>query len=342
MTVGKRQIGGSLALGLILLAGCVAAAAKPPPPSIEQLRKQRESTTLIFERDLPPGDGFTASLVSYRSGGLKVYALVARPNTLPPAAGYPVLVANHGFHPNPKRYGITAAGVDSRPGDYYRIVPTLFAPRGYLVVMPDYRGHNSSEGFEYTDGFLASGYYTEDVLSLVSGLGSLKGADLRNVFMWGHSMGGEVSLRALLATQQIKGASLWSSVGGDIWDQAYYYSRTESPALRDSSDTAKPPFEKLRLDIASFGVPYDWTAREPLHYLRYLSTPIIIHHAIGDRSANYDWSMRLAKDHLLGGHPYVFYSYEGSDHFLQSPQIDMAADRDAAFFATLMVPAKAP
>ena len=98
----------------------------------------------------------------------------------------------------------------------------------------------------------------------------------------------------------------------------------------------------MRLDIASFGVPYDWTAREPLHYLRYLSTPIIIHHAIGDRSANYDWSMRLAKELLLGGHPYVFYSYEGSDHFLQSPQIDMAADRDAAFFATLMVPAKAP
>ena len=342
MMWNMARMGRYLLLGLMLVACETAVGAKPPPLSIDQLREHHEPSTLVFERALPPGDGYSAALFSYKSAGLKVYALVATPNSPPSAAGFPVLVANHGFHPNPKRYGITAGGVDSRPGDYYRIIPTLFAKRGFLVVMPDYRGHNSSEGFDFTEGFLASGYYTEDVLALVSGLGALKGADLRNVFMWGHSLGGEVTLRALLATNRVKGASLWSSVGGDVWDQAYYYSRYETPNATDSRDTPKAALDKLHQDIASLGTPYEWMTREPLRHLDCLTTPLIIHHALGDRSANYDWSTRLAKELLLGGHPYVFYTYDGSDHFLQAPQIDLAADRDAAFFATLMIRAGTP
>ena len=57
--------------------------------------------------------------------------------------------------------------------------------------------------------------------------------------MWGHSMGGEVTLRSLLATSRVKAASIWSSVGGDIWDQSYYYSRYENPQAPDSSETPK-------------------------------------------------------------------------------------------------------
>ncbi len=148
----------------LVVSGCSDVA----PLSIEAMRADDHSATLTFERSLENGTSFSAYLVSYQSSGLKVYAMVAVPNTSKPKAGYPVLVANHGHVPTPEKYGITAEGIDSRPGDYYREVPEIYAREGFLVVMPDYRGHNISEGRNFTKGFLATNYYTLDVLALLS------------------------------------------------------------------------------------------------------------------------------------------------------------------------------
>ena len=63
---------------------------------------------------------------------------------------------------------------------------------------PDYRGYSISEGGEYASGFLATHCYTENALGAVSLVEELADADERNVFLWGHSLGGEVTLRALL------------------------------------------------------------------------------------------------------------------------------------------------
>ena len=54
---------------------------------------------------------------------------------------------------------------------------------------------------------LESLYYTEDVLALLAALGDIADADPENVFMWGHSMDGEVTLRTLLATDVPSSAS---------------------------------------------------------------------------------------------------------------------------------------
>ena len=167
---------------------------------------------LVYERALDDGQSFTAYLVSYQSSGLKVYAMVAVPKAAMPAAGFPVVVANHGYVPEPTKYGITADGVDSRPGDYYRSVPELYTSRGFLVVLPDYRGHNSSEGLEFTGTPESVDYYADDVITLLGMLHELQQSDMNNVFMWSHSMGGAVSLRAMLATDMIKGASFWSTM----------------------------------------------------------------------------------------------------------------------------------
>jgi len=45
--------------------------------------------------------------------------------------------------------------------------------------------------------------------ALLSALQGLDDADLENVFMWGHSLGSEVSLRTLLVNESIRGATLW-------------------------------------------------------------------------------------------------------------------------------------
>jgi len=188
-----------LAIGLSCLLACGGAAPD----------------ALTFERTLNAGPSYTAHLISYRNDGLKLHAMIAMPRSEMPLAGYPVVVANHGYVPDPTKYGITAEGVDSRPGDYYRSVPELYASRGYLIVMPDYRGHNSSDGLEYVDGKESVGYYAEDVVALMSKLSDIEHADLENVFMWSHSMGGAVSMRALFATDVVKAASFWSTMPVD-------------------------------------------------------------------------------------------------------------------------------
>jgi dienelactone hydrolase len=322
----------------IALFRATRSAARQAAPTLDQLRRGAPAAALTLERELEPGPGFTAYLVSYPSAGLRVYALVAVPTAAMPARGFPVLVANHGTHPNPPRYGFTADGRDSRPGDYYRSVPALYAAQGFVVVMPDYRGHNVSQGGEYARGFLASNYYAEDVLALLSGLPSLAKTDARNVFMWGHSLGGEVTLKALLATDRVRGASLWSTVGGDAWEQAYYYStRKRDDQPFDSSVLDKDAILALRRDIEQQGPAWDVRGTEPLPRLGDLRTPLILHHARGDEGAPFEWSRELAQELYRHGKPYVFHAYEGADHFFAEPDRRRAAERDAAFFRSLMV-----
>jgi len=325
------------AIATIVLATLwTAACSKPAPKGIDELGAESLDTELTLVGGIEGGPGFDAFLYAYNSAGLKIYAMVAMPQTPEPAGGFPVLIANHGHHPDPPNYGITADGRDWRPGDYYRRIPELFVARGFAVVMPDYRGHNNSEGLEFTEGMLESSYYTEDVLNLVAGLDNLPGIDTAQLFMWGHSMGGEVTLRTLLATDRLRAASMWSSVGGDIWDQSYYYSRYEAPQAPDSSETPKSVIERLRGRIADLDDDFDSRVAEPLLHLDYLQTPIIIQHSIDDRSAAYKWSEQLAKELYMRGKSYQFFSYPGSDHLFEDEVMEQAARRDVAFFRQQM------
>ena len=186
---------------------------------------------LRFEKALDDGPSYSAYLVSYHSSGLKVHAMIAVPKTEKPAGGFPVVIANHGYVPDPTMYGITAEGKNSRPGDYYRPVPDLYASRGFIVVLPDYRGHNDSEGYEQirTQNRESIDLYADDVITLMSHLGEVAQADLERVFMWSHSMGGGVSMRALLATDIVKASSFWATMEvAGLRDQ---FSKLDGPVM---------------------------------------------------------------------------------------------------------------
>ncbi len=300
------------------------------------MRAAKHTATLTFERPLEDGPSFSAYLVSYRSSGLKVYAMVAVPNTPKPTAGYPVLVASHGFHPTPETYGITADGIESRPGDYYRDVPDIYAREGFLVVIPDYRGHNISEGIEFTTGFLATNYYTLDVLALLSALPGLDDADLDKLFMWGHSLGGEIALRTFILEVSIRGASLWSPVGGSLWEQAYHYSWYDNTDDTDSHDKPKARMDELSRDIDSLSFSYDPESSEPAQFLNFLNTPVILHHAKDDAEVPYIWSELLVTQLDLQDKPYTFYSYASDKHYFKGEIQATAVARDIEFFRSLL------
>ena len=227
------------------------------------------SSQISIERKLEDGPSFSAYLVSYLSDGLKVHAMVAVPNQDMPEAGFPVVIANHGYVPEPAKYGITAAGIDSRPGDYYRSVPELYASRGFLVVLPDYRGHNDSDGSEFVHKPESVGLYAEDVVALMMHLGEIENADLKNVFLWSHSMGGGVSIRVQLATDLIRGASYWATSSVD--DQADRLEKLTAPIVIQHSSGDKSTdhsnSERLQSALKSINHPVTmYTYDGPHHY----------------------------------------------------------------------------
>ncbi|MBI2025965.1 MAG: hypothetical protein HYT06_01140, partial [Candidatus Levybacteria bacterium] len=70
------------------------------PLSIETMRSgDYPGSDIVIEQTLSPGSNYNRSIVSYKSEGLKIYALLTVPLGDPAAGGWPVIVFNHGFIP---------------------------------------------------------------------------------------------------------------------------------------------------------------------------------------------------------------------------------------------------
>ena len=198
-------------------------------PAIKRYAKTMQNE-FFLEYDREPLEDIQRRVVRFTADGLKQYALVLEPEGQSPGNGWPVLIMNHGYHPDPPNNGRVADGSTDRPGDYYRGLPLAFAQQGFLVVVPDYRGHNISDGLEYTRETDAHYWYTRDVISAFRALGSLPGADTSNVFMWGHSMGGSITMRSLLALgSEVRAASIWSSSDPGRIEEAAFMSTLATP-----------------------------------------------------------------------------------------------------------------
>jgi uncharacterized protein len=291
----------ALAMGLLLGGACAAQdqAHLPPPMSIEALRSVAALPAVLHPKvAVDGGDAYDGLLLGYEHAGLRLHALLALPKGTPPASGWPIVVAVHGFHPNPPRYGFTASGRDWRPGDYYRAVPAAFASMGYAVLMPDLRGHNSSEGYAFTRLPQAVAYYSEDVVALLAGVPSLAGTlpvDVRQLFMWGHSMGADVAVRAAPASPLVKALSLWSTV--DVLGNA-----------------------------AAANVLDD------------LSVPVQLQHANDDATTPVHNSTRLAQAMRMRGKAVTVREVPGNAHLFQDRELALAVAEDARFFRRAVLP----
>ena len=83
-----------------------------------------------------------------------------------------------------------------------------FAGNGYVVIRPDYRGHDKSEGKRAAYG---RPDYTIDVLNAPSTSSDTRRRPER-IGMWGHSMGGDITLRSMVTTKDIKAGVIWAGV----------------------------------------------------------------------------------------------------------------------------------
>jgi dipeptidyl aminopeptidase/acylaminoacyl peptidase len=299
------------------LAG--AAPETLPPLAIDAMR-QRDypGSDLVVEHTLSSGSNYRQSVVSYLSDGLKINALLTVPNGAKPATGWPVIIFNHGYIP-PTVYRTT---------ERYIAYVDAFARNGYIVFKPDYRGFGSSQGAP------VSAYYspddTVDVLNAVTTMQRYSAADPNRIGMWGHSMGGNITLRALVIDPRIKVAVIWAGVTATYYDMLYNW---HPPA----ADRPPPSFAggARQKYLATYGTPDQnkafWDSISPMAYLADITAPIQIHHGTGDVEVPLQFSQTLASDLKAAGKPVELYTYAGADHNI-SQGFSLAMARSVAFF----------
>jgi dipeptidyl aminopeptidase/acylaminoacyl peptidase len=287
------------------------------PLSIEHLRKGKyPGSTITFEEELERGNNYGRYYVSYLSEGLKIYALMTIPDGEPPGDGWPVIIFNHGYIP-PALYETTER--------YVEYVDRL-ARSDYIVFRSDYRGHARSEG----EAVGAYGYpdYTIDVLNAVASMKAYPDSDPDRIGMWGHSMGGYITLRCMVISEDIKVGVIWAGVVGSYPDMVYNWPEQafEVPERANNWRTAL---------AAIYGTPAQnpvfWDAISANSYLTDLSGPIQLHHGTGDIEVPLQFSGTLYQQMLTANIPAELFIYENDNHNL-SNSFDTAMRRTIQYF----------
>jgi dipeptidyl aminopeptidase/acylaminoacyl peptidase len=281
----------------------------PHPLSIDYLR-QREypASEIVIEQTLEPGANYERYIASYQSDGLKIYALLTIPHGEKPESGWPVIVFNHGYIP-PDEY---------RTAERYVAYVDAFARRGYIVFRSDYRGHDRSEG-NATSAYRAPDY-TVDVLNAVAALKAYPEADTGRIGMWGHSMGGFITLRAMVVDADIKAGVIWAGVVA---------------SYADMFTAGQRPRYGSRTVAALYGLPEEnpdfWASISANSYLEDLSGPLQLHHGTADPSVLPGFSLTLAEEARAAGQTAELYFYEGDNHNI-SNSFSAAMLRSIEFF----------
>ena len=295
------------------------------PLSIEALRKSTSWQTgsdIIIEQTLAPGSNYQKYIASYKSEGLKIYALLTIPNGKMPNGGFPVIIFNHGYI-SPTQYKTTEKYVAYVDG---------FAKNGYIVFKPDYRGHGNSEG--QPEGAYYSPAYTIDNLNAISSIKRYKNVNPEKIGVWGHSMGGNIALRDLVVDpKDIKVAVIWGGVVGSYEDLMYNWQRKVR---------FRPPPQELAMRnnyrqrlIDQYGDPRQdsafWNSVDPTSFISDITAPISLHVGGSDEEVPVAFSQSLRDKLQSVGKTVEFYLYQGADHNI-SQSFTLAMQHSIEFF----------
>jgi dipeptidyl aminopeptidase/acylaminoacyl peptidase len=277
---------------------------------------------LVIQEELEPGSNYSRYIASYQSEGLRIYALLTVPQGERPDSGWPIVIFNHGYI-QPDQYRTT---------ERYVAYVDAFAAAGYLVVRPDYRGHGDSDGEPATA--FGSPDYTVDVLNCLASAQRYPDADPDRVGMWGHSMGGSITLRALVVSDQIKAGVIWAGVVARYPDLMERWRRRylEYPTPTPGPDGSSPHWYLWLLPYSSYEEdPEFWESIDPTSHLDLLSAPVQLHHGTGDEVVPVEYSQYLYERLQDAGATAELHTYEGDDHNI-SNNLWTALQRSVQFF----------
>lgn len=303
----------------------------PPPAkekplakySFENLRRYVSAGSQIsLEKVIKEEKEFTSYLFSFFSQGKKItgQANIPRVRGLNPILGFnpaeklPVIVMLRGYI-DKENY---------QTGDGTRKAASFFARNGFLTLAPDFLGFGGSDSAEADP--IKSRFETYlTAINLISSVGSLDGADPSQIFIWGHSNGGQIALSLLEITGLNLPITLWAPVSKPFPYSVLFYSD-------EASDSGK----MLRRVVAKFEEDYDADLYSLTNYLDWIKAPVQIHQGTLDEAVPRRWSKSLVKRFKELEKEVQYFEYLGDDHNFAQGSWPTVVARDLKFFQSYL------
>jgi dipeptidyl aminopeptidase/acylaminoacyl peptidase len=301
------------------------------PYTIEGLRKHKfQSGKITIRETLLENEYFTRYLIEYPSDGLVITGVLQVPTIGEPP--YPVVVMNHGFF---SRTVYASGDGTDRAAEFLN-------RRGYLTVSSDYRSWADAETGE---SLFYSGLAI-DVINLMNALESFPEADLERIGMWGHSMGGGVTLKVLTVDKRVKAAVLYSSVSadfadiierwgpgclGDVFEGEIAYGCNSSDIL-----PLTLPNDLTTAYFASVNDPDMLEAVSPLYHFDFVTAPIQIVYGTDDGKTSAgtppEWSKKMYEGFVEAGVDVQIFAHTGEEHSFLYDEWFAFMQRSSQFF----------
>ncbi len=268
-------------------------------------------------REIERAAGFTRYLVAYPSDGLRITGML----NVPAGSGpFPVVILNHGYYP-----------LDVyQTGNGSKLAADYLASRGFLTISPDFRSHAGSDD---APNLFRAGHVI-DTLNLIPLAQKLPQARPGKLGMWGHSNGGAITAKAIVVSDQVAAAVIYSPASSNIAED--YQFRVE----RSRARAGQPPGRRTgvidRVDVefpvAPDAAPDLYQRLSPLPYLAFVSATVQIHWGSADETVPYKWPGDLLDGLRAAGKPVEYFEYPGQPHSFTGAANQLYLRRIAEFF----------
>lgn len=178
----------------------------------------------------------------------------------------------------------------------------VFAKNGYITIAPDFLGYADSD--KESSNIFESRFQTwVTAVATLKSVNSITKWDGKNIFIWGHSNGGQIALTSLEITGESYPTVLWAPVSMRFPASILYY-------IGDAQDGGK----YLISELAGFEEIYDAEKFSLTNYFSSIKAPIQINQGTGDTAVPYWLSDTLVKELETATVSATYLKYPGADH----------------------------
>jgi dipeptidyl aminopeptidase/acylaminoacyl peptidase len=222
---------------------------------------------------------------------------------------FPLVIMIRGYV-DPKIY---KTGTGSKNMSYF------LAEKGFITIAPDFLGYADSD--REAENIFESRFQTyTTILSLIKSVEDIEKWDRKNIFIWGHSNGGQIALYTLEVSEKNIPTVLWAPVSKPFPYSILYY-----------TDEAEDKGKFIRKELAKFEELYDVDKYSTTNYFNRINSPLLIIQGTGDDAVPEKWSKELSQKLEKIGKKVKYQTYTEADHNLR-PRWNEAAENTLEFF----------